>query len=100
MFTEQKILDLVQAESLAEAYLTDNEREILKKIEGERIKLEKELGRVLDDNEEEYIEKSVEGGYDVAVKLRELIPEALKQVRIKGSKKIQQEHNGYKNRLL
>jgi hypothetical protein len=88
MFTDQELLDLIHAEKLAETYLTDNERKILEQIDGEKEKLEKELGRTLGDNEEEYIEKSVEGGYDVVVKLGGLIPEALKQVRIKGSKNI------------
>ncbi|OGM16150.1 hypothetical protein A2V56_00885 [Candidatus Woesebacteria bacterium RBG_19FT_COMBO_42_9] len=89
MFTEKEILDLIQAEDLAVSYLTDDEREILEKIDGEKDKLVEKLGRSLSDDEAERIEKSVEGGWDVLCKISDLVPRALNQVRSKASGNIQ-----------
>jgi len=80
-FTEKEIIDLIEAEELAITYLSDDEREILEKIDSEKAELEGKIGRSLTDEEAERIEKGTEGGWDVLAKLADLVPVALVQVR-------------------
>jgi hypothetical protein len=80
-FTQEEISSMLQAGQLSVSLLSEEEREILDRIDEEKDRTEETLGRELTDEEAIDIEKGIPGGWAVVEKLNDMIPSAIKEIR-------------------
>ena len=80
-FTLKELSDLLHASELSLSRLSEEERETLDRIDKEKEETEKSLGRRLTDDEAIAIEKGTPGGWEVVVKLGDMITPAIKEIR-------------------
>jgi len=84
-FSSKDLSDLLHANELALSRLSDEEREILDKIDDEKEATEERFGRPLTDEELMTIEQGIPGGWEVVEKVGDMIAPAVKEIR-KGEK--------------